>query len=164
MEVADAATNYSVNDVIEVGNDAVMRTVTGVTGTTITFTPALPEISIPRNLVYNWGAGATDSTFDLNIPSSSPCLGTGVDAAVPAVIGGGVCPGGAEPVARLEAVDGADVGTGKTGAHISVAGDGNVVDAVILGGNGYVVDALHPGAGGAILHIAGVGEVVSAVL
>ena len=59
-----ATSIYSVNDVIELNNDGVIRTVTAATGTTVTFAgDPLPAPSTENTLVENWGIGATDLIY-----------------------------------------------------------------------------------------------------
>jgi len=84
VEIASATVHYSVNDVIEVNADNVIRTVTDVTGTTVTFTPTLAVASEAGDIVANWGPGATDLVVDLSLADSSPCVDTGDDDALPA--------------------------------------------------------------------------------
>ncbi len=77
VELTDASTNYAVDDIIEVGNDGTARTVTGVSGTTVTFTPVLADPCPPHTMVSNWGAGASDLVLDLHLDTGSPCIDAG---------------------------------------------------------------------------------------
>jgi len=81
--VANAAI-YFVNDVIEILNDGIARTVTSASGTTVYFTPALSSSSQQYWPVGNWGPGATDLTENLRIPTGSPCKDTATSVGAPA--------------------------------------------------------------------------------
>ncbi|UCD84974.1 MAG: chitobiase/beta-hexosaminidase C-terminal domain-containing protein [Deltaproteobacteria bacterium] len=83
-----ANTTYTIDDIIEIGNDSVTRTVTSVTVisatvTTLTFTPSLTSPPAAGTLVENWGPGATglDEDFHLSQPPdqvpTSPCVNAG---------------------------------------------------------------------------------------
>ena len=81
--MADASL-YDINDVIEIENDGVVRTVTGASGTTVTFDPALSDPSVAGMLVENWGPGATDLTEDFHIQYDSPCTDSATSVGAPA--------------------------------------------------------------------------------
>ena len=83
VEITDAATNYAIGDVIELDDDGVVRTVSDVTGTTVTFASALAAASAEGTLVQNWGPGATDLDLDLHLSATSPCIDTGTDVGAP---------------------------------------------------------------------------------
>ena len=85
IEVADA-TLYAADDVIEIEDDGVARTVLSAIGTTVTFTPALSSNSTAGMIVENWGPGATDLDEDFHLSqiaagqgSDSPCVDAGSD-------------------------------------------------------------------------------------
>jgi hypothetical protein len=83
--IAGADTTYAVNDIIEIAEDDVARTVTAVAGpSTVTFSPALAGPSGTRTLVCNWGPGAVDLILDLRLVVSSLCIDAGDDSALPA--------------------------------------------------------------------------------
>lgn len=75
IEVSDS-TIYSIGDNIEYNNDGVIREITGISGTTITFIPALASNSIRNKFVYIWGV-KTDPTESFHLLSGSPCIDAG---------------------------------------------------------------------------------------
>jgi hypothetical protein len=84
LEIEDTATLHGANDVIEIDDDGVARTVSVVSGTTVTFAPALSSPSVIDTPVENWGPGATNLVIDLALLASSPCIDAGDNTAVPA--------------------------------------------------------------------------------
>ncbi|UCD84228.1 MAG: chitobiase/beta-hexosaminidase C-terminal domain-containing protein [Deltaproteobacteria bacterium] len=76
IEVADA-TLYAVNDIIEIEDDGMARTVSSASGTTVTFSPALTSNSTIRMIVENWGLSATDLDEDFHLQFGSPCIDAG---------------------------------------------------------------------------------------
>ena len=83
VEITDASTNYAVNDIIEIANDGIARTVSSVLGTTVTFAPALASASTAEMLVQNWGPGAVDLEADLHVLWGSPCIDAADGPAAP---------------------------------------------------------------------------------
>ncbi|MFH1377881.1 MAG: choice-of-anchor Q domain-containing protein [Planctomycetota bacterium] len=84
VRVTNAATDFSIGDVIEINRDGIVRTVTNVVSDTVTFTPALDIASNSRYSVHNWGPGATDFSIDLQLQPSSPCIDAGTSTGAPA--------------------------------------------------------------------------------
>ena len=82
--IANASTDFSVNDVIEIKNDGIARTITNIASNTITFTPALSVATVSGTIIHNWGPGATNLEFDLHLQPSSPCIDTGTSTDAPA--------------------------------------------------------------------------------
>ncbi len=84
VEITNASASYFVDDVIEIADDDVARTVSGVAGTTVTFGPALGWASAAGTRVDNWGPGATDMLVDLRVDGGgpSPCIDAGNDVSV----------------------------------------------------------------------------------
>ena len=80
--VANAAI-YSVNDVIEILNDGVARTVTSASGTTVYFTPALSSASQRYWPVGNWGPGTTNVEEDFRLQLGSPCIDSATSVGAP---------------------------------------------------------------------------------
>ncbi len=74
---------YAVDDVIEIEDDGVARTVPSAAGMTVAFSPALPSPSTDYMLVENWGPGATDLDEDFHLQSDSPCIDTGIETGAP---------------------------------------------------------------------------------
>ncbi len=77
IEVIDASSYYTAGQVIEIDNDGVIRTISGISDTTVTFSPALSAASITDTIVYNWGTGATDLEIDLHLQTGSSCIDAG---------------------------------------------------------------------------------------
>jgi cysteine-rich repeat protein len=80
VEVSSASSYFAVGDVIEVGDDGVPRTVTVVSGSTVTFDTLLASASAANVRVDNWGAGATDLEVDLSLDAGSPCIDAAQDS------------------------------------------------------------------------------------
>jgi len=76
IKVSDALL-YSIDDVIEIDDDGVARTVTFVLDNTVTFTPAYIEPSSLGMLIENWGPGSTNLDEDFRLHVSSPCIDVG---------------------------------------------------------------------------------------
>ncbi|MFH1377304.1 MAG: choice-of-anchor Q domain-containing protein [Planctomycetota bacterium] len=82
--ISSASSYFSIADVIEIKNDGIVRTVSSVATDTITFTPALSAASVSNTIVHNWGPGATDLEFNLQLQPSSPCIDAGTSTGAPA--------------------------------------------------------------------------------
>ncbi|MEK7283678.1 MAG: MopE-related protein, partial [Acidobacteriota bacterium] len=80
------ASRYQVNQVLELNNDGVARTLTAVDTTTnvLTFTPALPAASQAFKLLANWGT-STDTTEDFRLQLASPVIDAGTNLPAPGV-------------------------------------------------------------------------------
>jgi len=83
IEVASATPEYVVDDVIEIENDGVARTVSAASGTTVTFAPALSDPSITGMLVEIWGPGASNLDEDFHLQSGSQCIDNGTATGAP---------------------------------------------------------------------------------
>ena len=74
-------TNYAIDDVIEIDDDGVLRTVTAVVDNTSNFTvefiPPLVDASEAGVLIQNWGTGATNLEEDFQLYPSSLCIDAG---------------------------------------------------------------------------------------
>lgn len=82
IPVSAVTTQFAVNDVVEIGNDGVPRTVTAASVNAITVNPALAAAPALYTHVDNWGPGATDMSTDLRLRSTSVCIDSGNNAAV----------------------------------------------------------------------------------
>ncbi len=82
--VTAASSYFSVGDEIELADDGVLRQITAVVGTTITFTPATSGVLPASTRVDNWGPGASDPNVDPMIPGGSPCIDAGDNSRVSA--------------------------------------------------------------------------------
>jgi hypothetical protein len=82
LSLTNASTYFALNDVIEVGDDGVARTVTAVTASTVTISPALSTTPPLGTHVDNWGAGATDLHVDMRLRPASPCIDAANNAAI----------------------------------------------------------------------------------
>jgi hypothetical protein len=80
------ASRYLVNQVLELNNDGVARTITNVNTSTnvLTFTPALPAASQAFKLLANWGT-STDATEDFRLQPTSPVVDAGTNLPAPGV-------------------------------------------------------------------------------
>jgi hypothetical protein len=77
-------TIYSVNDVIEINDDGVARTVTATAAGTVTFTPALPDVSTGGDSIKNFGSGG--SVIDDYNLQTSPTPSPSIDAGDPDIV------------------------------------------------------------------------------
>jgi len=69
-------TIYSIGDHIEYNNDGVIREVTAIDGTTITFTPPLSSNSAKDKFIYNWTT-KIDPSEDFHLKKESPAIDAG---------------------------------------------------------------------------------------
>jgi hypothetical protein len=81
-------TNYTIDDVIEIDDDGVTRTVTAVTLVmdtpiyfTVEFIPPLGQASTEGMLIENWGTGVTNLVEDFHLYPSSQCIDAGDNSA-----------------------------------------------------------------------------------
>jgi hypothetical protein len=75
VELAD----FRLGDRIEINGDGVLRQITAIEGTSICFTPPLPQRPLRDALVWNWQA-ATSAALDLGPAADSPALTAGEGA------------------------------------------------------------------------------------
>ncbi len=78
---SDSAT-YSIDDIIEIDNDGILRTVTNVSGNTVYFTPELLTAVLKVKYVDKWGSVTTSADIDLHINNNSPCIDAGDNSVV----------------------------------------------------------------------------------
>lgn len=74
-------TRYKLNEKIEIEDDGVLRTVTGIiegdTYDTVLFSPVCQQSIYSGTSVYKWGADATSAIEDYHIKAGSRCVNTG---------------------------------------------------------------------------------------
>jgi parallel beta-helix repeat protein len=73
LVMRDGTTGFAVGNKIEIGMDGVVRTITGITGTTITFDVPLGSAPLFSKHVYNWG-NRTNFEWDTRLAAGSPGL------------------------------------------------------------------------------------------
>jgi len=74
-----------VNDVLEIDDDGIPRTVTVVVDDEVTFTPPIEIASVTGMRVDIWGTGVTDMNVDLKLKFGSPCIDSADDTISPDV-------------------------------------------------------------------------------
>lgn len=89
VETMDAELYFAIGDRIAVGNDstlreAIGREVTSVSGTTVSFTPAMAAPAAANVRVDLWGTGVSAATLDLSLQATSICIDAGDNGALPA--------------------------------------------------------------------------------
>jgi predicted outer membrane repeat protein len=81
LQIVNATNDFDTGDIIEISDDGKKRTVTGVSGTTVTFTPALDNNTITGMRVDKWKGNDLD--VDLRIGAKSACIDAADDAVAP---------------------------------------------------------------------------------
>jgi predicted outer membrane repeat protein len=70
-----AGSGYTVGDVIEIGGDGVGRTVSQVSASVVTFSPAVAAAPPAGTAIRDWGSAL--ATLDLHVSSGSMCIADG---------------------------------------------------------------------------------------
>lgn len=83
VSVTNASTLFSVGDIIEIGDNGTARTVTAVSGNTITFDPALAAAPVFYTRIDRW-ASAANLTVDVTLAAASACIDAANNTLVPA--------------------------------------------------------------------------------
>ena len=76
---------FAINDVIELNNDGIPRTVTQIVSAAVSFAPPVSGQRFALQVVEIWPAGATTVDEDLTLQAGSPCIDTGDDSLAPPV-------------------------------------------------------------------------------